>query len=63
MNTLLRVQLAAGLWDCRRFRGSKRKVRSHRGKKRKVRAFLSCDDNALEEIFGPGAPPDAELIF
>ena len=35
-------------------------VRSDKGKKRKVPAFLSCDDNALEEMFRLGAPPDAD---
>ena len=60
------VACAASAWaaavtgDCRRFRGSKRKVRSDKGKKRKVHAFLSCDDNALEEMFRPGAPPNAD---
>ena len=60
------VACASSAWaaavtrDRRRFRGSKRKVRSDKGKKRKVRAFLSCDDNALEEMFTPGAPPDAD---
>ena len=60
------VACAASAWapavtgDRRRFRGSKRKVRSDKGKKRNVRAFVSCDDNALEEMFRPGAPPDAD---
>ena len=60
------VACAASAWavaasgDCRRFRGSKRKVRSHNGKKRKVPAFLNGDDNASEEMFRPGAPADAD---
>ena len=60
------VASAASAWaatvsgGCRRLRGSKHKVRSDKGKKRKVRAFLSCDDNALEEMFRLGALLDAD---
>ena len=60
------VACAASAWaaaasgDRRHFRGSKYKVCSNKGKKRKVPAFLSCDDNALEEMFRPGALPDAD---
>ena len=60
------VACAASAWataasrDRRRFRGSKHKVRSGKGKKCKVPTFLICDDNALEEMSRPGAPPDAD---
>ena len=57
MNTLLQVEHLHGQ---QLSLGSKRKVRRNKGKKRRVHAFLSCDDNALEEMFRPGAPPDAD---
>ena len=51
-NIQLPAWAAAKCGDRRRFRGDRKRImRSDKGKKRKVPNILTCEDNALEELF------------